>query len=90
MIRNHPQFAGIFRTVTRSAVILLLLLQASLQATPDVVEQNWTNYVRIGAYGLQLNNTDKIVADAHAYGKLAVPCRPTRRSRFSGYSSSWG
>ena len=28
--------------------------------------QNWTNYVRIGAYGLQPNNTDKIVADAEA------------------------
>src|SRR5437899_5330523 len=26
--------------------------------------QDWTNYVRIGAYGLQLNNTDKIVASA--------------------------
>src|SRR5438105_6597987 len=26
--------------------------------------QEWTNYVRIGAYGLQLNNTDKIVASA--------------------------
>ena len=28
--------------------------------------QNWTNYVRIGAYGLQPSNTDKIVAGAEA------------------------
>jgi hypothetical protein len=28
--------------------------------------QDWTNYVRIGAYGLQTNNTDKIVAGAEA------------------------
>jgi hypothetical protein len=28
--------------------------------------QNWTNYVRIGAYGLQKNDAEKIVADATA------------------------
>jgi hypothetical protein len=33
-------------------------------AAPTSVEQNWTNYVRIGAYGLKGNDADKIVADA--------------------------
>jgi hypothetical protein len=28
--------------------------------------QNWTNYVRIGAYGLQKNSAEKIVTDANA------------------------
>ncbi len=33
-------------------------------AGSDSAEQNWTNYVRIGAYGLQVDNADKIVRDA--------------------------
>jgi len=34
--------------------------------------QNWTNYVRIGAYGLQPNNSDKIVADAEASNVFGI------------------
>ena len=33
-------------------------------AAGSVAEQNWTNYVRIGAYGLQVDNADKIVHNA--------------------------
>jgi hypothetical protein len=33
-------------------------------AGSDSAEQNWTNYVRIGAYGLQADNADKIVRNA--------------------------
>ncbi|MGB8115376.1 MAG: hypothetical protein WCF22_16460, partial [Candidatus Sulfotelmatobacter sp.] len=43
---------------------LFLFLAAS--ASPAPVEQDWTNYVRIGAYGLRENNAEKIVADAQA------------------------
>ena len=37
----------------------------------DIPQQNWTNYVRIGAYGLKSDNADAIVRDArktHVYG----------------------
>jgi hypothetical protein len=44
-----------------SAVVLFSLLAT---APPSSVEQDWTNYVRIGAYGLKGNEADKIVADA--------------------------
>ncbi len=44
--------------------VLILFLVAT--ASPTSVEQNWTNYVRIGAYGLGRNSADKIVADAQA------------------------
>jgi hypothetical protein len=44
--------------------VLILFLVAT--ASPTSVEQNWTNYVRIGAYGLARNSADKIVADAQA------------------------
>ncbi len=43
---------------------LCLFLTASASSAP--VEQNWTNYVRIGAYGLRSDNAAKIVADAEA------------------------
>jgi len=50
--------------------VSLVLLSVSLvmlgAAASYPAGQAWTNYVRIGAYGLQLNNTDKIVADAEA------------------------
>jgi len=88
MIRNHPQFAttpGIFRTVTRSAVILLLLLEASLQATPDVVEQNWTNYVRIGAYGLRSNNAERIVRSAQEDGVFGIEVDNDIEGRYESF-----
>ena len=39
-----------------SAGVALLLLSPVLQASPGSVEQNWTNTVRIGAYGLRSDN----------------------------------
>jgi hypothetical protein len=47
----------------------VLLLAAA--APCDEPAQNWTHYVRIGAYGLQSNNADAIVRDAgkgHVFG----------------------
>jgi hypothetical protein len=43
-------------------VCLLALLCTAMPAQAPV--QNWTNYVRIGAYGLKPGNTDEIVRDA--------------------------
>jgi hypothetical protein len=40
-------------------------------AGADAQEQNWTNFVRIGAYGLQADNAEAIVRDAtkgHVFG----------------------
>ena len=47
-----------------SSIFVVLLLMPVLQAAPDSAEQNWTNYVRIGAYGLQSNSADRIVHSA--------------------------
>src|SRR6202453_1405116 len=44
-----------------SSALFFFLVAA---ASPASVEQDWTNYVRIGAYGLKGNDADKIVADA--------------------------
>src|SRR5262245_48541179 len=44
---------------------LLVLLGTTVSAVPpDLSPQDWTHFVRIGAYGLQANNARRIVADA--------------------------
>jgi hypothetical protein len=50
-----------------AASLLLLAAVALSQSIPS--DQNWTNYVRIGAYGLNRESAAKIVADATA-GKV--------------------
>jgi hypothetical protein len=47
-----------------AASLLLLAAIALSQSIP--ADQNWTNYVRIGAYGLNRESPAKIVADATA------------------------
>jgi hypothetical protein len=53
------------------AIFFLMLFAVMLAAAPDSPEQNWTNFVRIAAYGLQSNNADQIVRnaqDSHVFG----------------------
>jgi hypothetical protein len=57
------------RFVTAAALCVI----GSFGAAPpmDAPQQNWTHYVRIGAYGLHLGNADAIVRDAqssHVFG----------------------
>jgi hypothetical protein len=54
------------------AMLVLVLLAPVLRAAPDSAEQNWTNYVRIGAYGLQSNNADQVVRSAQADGVFGI------------------
>ena len=44
--------------------VCVLLLAGAVKSGES--EQNWTNYVRIGAYGLAKNDADAIVKDAQA------------------------
>ena len=41
-------------------------------AAPQTTEQDWTNYARIGAYGLKADNAGKIVADAQESGVFGI------------------
>ena len=46
---------------------VILSLATVVAGAPAVAQQqNWTNFVRIGAYGLSSQNADKIVRDAQA------------------------
>jgi hypothetical protein len=55
-----------------AAIFVLVLFTPVLRAAPDFAEQNWTNYVRIGAYGLQSNNADQIVRSAQEDGVFGI------------------
>jgi hypothetical protein len=54
------------------ALLSALILFSAATASPNAAEQNWTNYVRIGAYGLKENNVEKIVADAEESGVSGI------------------
>jgi len=59
--------------VKRAAVVsvLLLVILVLVEAAGQEPQQNWTNYVRIGAYGLQSADAEAIVKDAensHVFG----------------------
>jgi hypothetical protein len=56
--------------VAGSTTILFLFL--ILRASPSAVEQNWTNYVRIGAYGLRSDNAELIVRSAQEDGVFGI------------------
>ncbi len=64
--------------------VLIALLPAAI-ASPGPNEQNWTNYVRIGAYGLQTNNADKIVADAEASGVFGIEVDNDIEGRYESF-----
>jgi hypothetical protein len=51
---------------------VLWLLAGSLKGSPDETEQNWTNYVRIGAYGLRSDNAERIVRSAQEDGVFGI------------------
>ena len=53
-------------------MFVLLLLAPILRAAPDSSEQDWTHYVRIGAYGLQSGNADEIVRSAQEDGVFGI------------------
>jgi hypothetical protein len=65
MIRNSRRIAIIAATIAASLLLL------APQASPDQ-KQNWTNYVRIGAYGLQSGNADPIVRGAQEDGVFGI------------------
>src|SRR5207249_11841668 len=45
-------------------LVLLLLSAPSVSKTQEEIE-HWTNFVRIGGYGLEDDNADAIVREAH-------------------------
>ena len=57
---------------TKWFAILVVLFALGLQAAPDSEKQDWTNYVRIGAYGLKGGDALQIVRKAQASGVFGI------------------
>jgi hypothetical protein len=74
------------QVVLLSLVVLsvsLVMLGAAGPSYP--AGQNWTNYVRIGAYGLQPNNADKIVASAEADNVFGIEVDNDIEGRYESF-----
>jgi hypothetical protein len=54
------------------AAVFFFVFLAATWAAPQTTEQDWTNYARIGAYGLAADNAGKIVADAKESGVFGI------------------
>jgi hypothetical protein len=68
-----------------SALVVLLLLSGALMASPDWKNQNWTNYVRIGAYGLGSDNAERIVQSAQEDGVFGIEVDNDIEGRYESF-----
>jgi hypothetical protein len=69
----------------RLGLFCLLCFFLIAAASPAPVEQNWTNYVRIGAYGLNTDNADKIVANAEASDVFGIEVDNDIEGRYESF-----
>lgn len=67
------------------ALSLLLLFFPLATASTIPADQNWTNYVRIGAYGLKGNDAEKIVASAEASDVFGIEVDNDIEGRYESF-----
>src|SRR5580658_7078738 len=67
------------------ATLGLLLLGSVLPASPNSVEQDWTHFVRIGAYGLRSDNADRIVQSAAEDGVFGIEVDNDIEGRYESF-----
>ena len=75
-VADHPSaaFEGVLGLVRRNIALVLFWLVCFLQAATGSypADQDWTNYVRIGAYSLKADNADEIVRSAQQDGVFGI------------------
>src|SRR5882672_4517232 len=68
-----PNTSNFLRTrAVLFAAALLTLCTFALSAAPQEKDQDWTNYVRIGAYGLKGGDAKEIVRKAQESGVFGI------------------
>ncbi len=78
-------FAPRYRTRSAgTAILAFLLLAPVLGATPGSTE-DWTHYVRIGAYGLEGRNPDEIVRSARESGVFGIEVDNDIEGRYESF-----
>jgi hypothetical protein len=75
-----------------AAIFVMILLAPVLRAARDSAEQSWTNqdwtnYVRIGAYGLQSGNAEQIVRSAEEDGVFGIEVDNDIPGRYESFVS---
>lgn len=82
----HPRPARHnFLTPVWSAAIALLIFLPVRAANPDSPKQDWTNYVRIGAYGLRSDNAAQIVRSAQQDGVFGIEVDNDIEGRYESF-----
>src|ERR1700735_4843888 len=91
MIRNNTQApqpalrSMVKSAVLRSILVGFVLFSGGLQANPYTAEQNWTHYVRIGAYGLRGDNAERIVQSAQEDGVFGIEVDNDIEGRYESF-----
>jgi hypothetical protein len=82
----------VWSAVLRSPFVGLVLFSGVLLASPYSTEQNWksqnqdwTNYVRIGAYGLGSDNAERIVQSAQEDGVFGIEVDNDIEGRYESF-----
>lgn len=71
--------------IQKIALSLLLFLFPLATASTMPADQNWTNYVRIGAYGLKGNDAETIVAKSQASDVLGIEIDNDIEGRYESF-----
>ncbi len=85
MIRNHTQLCGRWRFALAGSAVAALFLAGALLASPYPAGQDWTNYVRIGAYGLRGGDAERIVRDAQEDGVFGIEVDNDVEGRYESF-----
>ena len=71
--------------VVAAPAAMALVLFGVLQANPPAADQNWTNYARIGAYGLRSGNAEHIVRSAQEDGVFGIEVDNDIEGRYESF-----
>ena len=101
MIRKNTEVAGAalrskaWSAVLRCTFVVFVLFSGALLGSPYSTEQNgtnqdwtgrnWTNYVRIGAYGLGSDNAERIVESAQEDGVFGIEVDNDIEGRYESF-----
>jgi hypothetical protein len=71
-VKIHTKETILMKRYNLLIVVLVTSLSLGVAASPVSNEQNWTNYARIGAYGLKGGDAKQIVDKAQASGVFGI------------------
>lgn len=83
--RSGPRLPDRRRSIRRACLAVLLVLYLVPSLASDSVKQDWTHYVRIGAYGLKGGDASEIVARAERDGVFGIEVDNDIEGRYESF-----